>query len=274
MKYKVLLVGKNRVVIDEFFTHLWENFESLTTSNRYEDIANHIRYFEPDVMVYCMNKESKDGINHLLYSRDRLKKNRIPLVLVGSEEDCNDFQQYGSAALVLVKPLTASAIGERLVKFLEDKAREEEEQKRAEQERLERERLEREKLEQEKGGKAARRHVLVVDDDPLMLKVIKDHLRDQYDVATATNGRTAFKFLEKRSTDLILLDYEMPEEDGPAVLEKLRTNEATKDIAVVFLTGVMEREKIQKVLVYKPQGYLLKPIDKDKLLAEIDRILG
>ena len=63
-----------------------------------------------------------------------------------------------------------------------------------------------------------RKHVLVIDDDPIMLKVVKEHLHENYDVATAISGKIAYKFLESKSTDIILLDYEMPGEDGPDVL--------------------------------------------------------
>ena len=66
----------------------------------------------------------------------------------------------------------------------------------------------------------------------------------------------------------------MPVENGPAVLEKLRANPATRDIPVVFLTGVSDREKIQEALVLKPQGYLLKPIDREKLLEVIHKVIG
>ncbi len=66
----------------------------------------------------------------------------------------------------------------------------------------------------------------------------------------------------------------MQQENGPAVLEKLRASDATKDIPVIFLTGVTESKKIKEALVLKPQGYLLKPVDREKLLAEIKKIIG
>ena len=66
-----------------------------------------------------------------------------------------------------------------------------------------------------------------MDDDVRMLRVIKEHLRKSYDVATAINGKLALKFLENKQTDLILLDYVMPEEDGPAVLRKIHDNPDT-----------------------------------------------
>ena len=108
----------------------------------------------------------------------------------------------------------------------------------------------------------------------MMLKLLKEHLHDEYDIATAISGKIAMKFLERKRTDLILLDYEMPVENGPAVLEKLRANEATKDLPVIFLTGVSDREKIQEALVLKPQGYLLKPVEREKLLEIIIKTLG
>lgn len=114
-----------------------------------------------------------------------------------------------------------------------------------------------------------RKCILVVDDAPIMLKTVKEQLHDEYDVATAISGKIAMKFLERKRADLILLDYEMPEENGSEILKKLRDNDATKDIPVIFLTGVTDRDKIKEAIALKPQGYLLKPIDHDKLIETI-----
>ena len=124
---------------------------------------------------------------------------------------------------------------------------------------------------EKKAADGKRKHILVVDDNTMMLKMIKEHLHNQYDVATAASGRVALKFLERKKTDLILLDYEMPEESGPVVLEKLRASEATKDIPVIFLTGVTETRKIKEALALKPQNYLLKPVDREKLFEAIEK---
>ena len=113
----------------------------------------------------------------------------------------------------------------------------------------------------------------LVDDSPIMLKTLKENLRDDYDIATAISGKVALKFLERRKTDLILLDYEMPICDGSQVLEMIRANDAIKDIPVIFLTGVTDSGKIKEALVLKPQGYLLKPINREKLLEAITRVL-
>ena len=107
-----------------------------------------------------------------------------------------------------------------------------------------------------------------------ILKLLKGYLAERYDVATAISGKVAMKFLETKETDLVLLDYEMPVENGSVVFGKIRSMEKTKDLPVVFLTGVTEKSKITEVLSMKPQGYLLKPVDMEKLSSTIKGILG
>lgn len=264
MKYKVLLTGNNKTVINDFFSHLDDNIELMTTSLRWDDILNHFKYFEPEVLCYCLADEAKEHMTQMVPLKKYLEENKISLVIIGSEESCAEFAQHarGIADYVLKKPLKAATIEEALIKYMDGI-------RYAEQMRIE----ELKRLEEEM-RRAQLKHILVVDDDASMLKVIKEQLHDQYEVATALNGKTALKFLEKKTTDLILLDYEMPNENGPEVLEKLRANEATKDIPVIFLTGVTERSKIAQVLVMKPQGYLLKPIEHDKLIEAIKGVLG
>lgn len=126
----------------------------------------------------------------------------------------------------------------------------------------------------QEGADSRRKHILVVDDNSMILRLVKEHLHDKYDVATALSGKIALKFLQKKKTDLILLDYEMPDENGVVVLEKLRASNATKDIPVVFLTGVTESKKIKEALAMKPQSYLLKPINRDRLLDTIEKLIG
>lgn len=119
-----------------------------------------------------------------------------------------------------------------------------------------------------------RKHILIVDDDSTVLKLVKRYLGKTYNVATAINGKVALKFLEKKDTDLILLDYEMPGENGAQVLQKLRSNEKTKDLPVVFLTGVQEKDRIREVLELNPQSYLLKPMNMERLSSTLKSILG
>lgn len=280
MKYKALLTGENKSAIDDFFMQMQDSFQVLTTSSRKEDMENHLECFKPDVFVYCINTESvKKEFNKVYLLKGELRKRKIPLVLIGAEDECKDFERVAvnTADLILVKPLVASMIEDKICHFLKLKEKEEEEErKKQEEERKKQEEEQHEKerqLEEERKSKE-RKHILVIDDDPVMLKMVNAQLREQYDVATAISGSMALKFLKSKHTDLILLDYEMPVDNGPAVLKKLRENPDTKDIPVVFLTGITERSKIQEVLVLKPQGYLLKPIESDKLFKVITDVLS
>ena len=65
----------------------------------------------------------------------------------------------------------------------------------------------------------------------------------------------------------------MPGENGPDVFKRLRAMPNVQDTPIVFLTGVSDRKKIQEVLSLKPQGYVLKPINMDKLFSTIYGLL-
>ncbi len=115
-----------------------------------------------------------------------------------------------------------------------------------------------------------RKTILVVDDDPSYLGLVREWLRGTYKVAMANSGLQAIKWLGKNKADLILLDHEMPITGGPQVLEMLRNDEETKSIPVMFLTGKSDKESVMAVVALKPEGYFLKTISKEELLANLN----
>lgn len=102
---------------------------------------------------------------------------------------------------------------------------------------------------------------------------MKAMLEEDYEVAGAISGVQATTFIRKKRPDLILLDYEMPVCDGKMTLEMIRADEDMKDIPVIFLTAVNDKANIEAVLKLKPAGYFLKPVVKDRLFAEIEKVL-
>ena len=273
-KYKILLTGKGRSIIDDFFNQMEECFYAVTTSTRYDDIVRHLDFYKPDVFVCCLNGETRDDISKIMEHKRKITREGISTIVIGSQEDCDNFQKIAiyMADLILYKPISANTIQEKIIQFMENLEKEHEEQKRV-QEEQKRIQEEQEREQEVRKEQNERKRVLVIDDDPMMLKLIKEHLHDTYDVATAISGKIAHKFLESKKVNLILLDYEMPVENGPEVLMKIREKEELANIPVVFLTGITEREKISKALQLKPQGYLLKPIDREKLLGTIERFI-
>lgn len=266
MRYNTLVAGSQNAIIDELFTHLGDRLRCITTSLRIKDVTRHIRIFEPDIFILCIKDQEREIANLITQVRSNLDRNDIVLCIIGDKEDIEELQSLMdiSECLVLKRPLTNAAIITAIDDYIDERRRiKEEAERRAEEER-------RAKEEQEKCG---RKHVLIVDDDPNMLKLIKEQLEDTYNVATAINGSLALRFLTKKTTDLILLDYEMPGQSGADVFNIIRGSESTKRIPVVFLTGVSEPEKVKKVLSLKPEGYLLKPVDRNKLRYIVAKIM-
>ena len=117
---------------------------------------------------------------------------------------------------------------------------------------------------------ARRKNILLVDDDGTFLKMVKDWLSAKYRVTIVTSGAQALMYIADNTPDLILLDYEMPVTSGPQVLEMIRSETKVDSIPVIFLTGKGDRESVLKVLALKPDGYLLKSMERPKLIAAID----
>lgn len=113
--------------------------------------------------------------------------------------------------------------------------------------------------------------ILIVDDDPTYLKLIKEWLKDDYRVSMANSGMQAITWLANNCADLVLLDYEMPTIKGSKVLEMLRSDAQIADTPVMFLTGKSDKQSIIDVLALKPAGYLLKSIDRKTLLETLNK---
>jgi CheY-like chemotaxis protein len=115
-----------------------------------------------------------------------------------------------------------------------------------------------------------RRHtLLLVDDDEDFLALTTRWLRNDYAVTAVNSGRKALKYLEKERPDLMLLDYEMPDMNGSAVLEQIRQDPNLKDLPVVFLTGTEDKENVRKAEALHPEGFLPKTMGKKGLLMGI-----
>ena len=119
-------------------------------------------------------------------------------------------------------------------------------------------------------GTERRRKILVVDDDSIMLRTLKTHLSEKFDIFMANSGINAISLLAEHNVDLILLDYEMPVASGLQVFEMIRNEPKTAHIPVIFLTGKDDRETVVKVLAAKPEKYLLKTMPPEELVKSID----
>jgi len=115
--------------------------------------------------------------------------------------------------------------------------------------------------------------ILVVDDNPMLLRTVQSMLSRTYRVVFATSGTQAISMIAKSRPALILLDYDMPVCDGKQTFEMLQSEKETADIPVVFLTGLSEESRVREILNLKPNGYILKPPSEERILATISEVL-
>jgi sigma-B regulation protein RsbU (phosphoserine phosphatase) len=112
--------------------------------------------------------------------------------------------------------------------------------------------------------------ILVVDDERLNINVLVDLLKPDYKMMAAKNGEQALKAVRiSNPPDLILLDIMMPEMDGYEVCRRLKADEATRDIPVIFVTAMGETSDETKGLEVGAVDYLTKPISPPIVQARV-----
>ena len=118
------------------------------------------------------------------------------------------------------------------------------------------------------------RKVLVVDDDPIMHRVLKHYLeRNGYDMVSATNGFQALELAARELPCLIVLDVRMPEMSGLAALRQLKDTESTKGIPVIVVTVHADHVTHMESQVSGAAAFLAKPFRPAELLEEIKKLL-
>ena len=120
-------------------------------------------------------------------------------------------------------------------------------------------------------------NVLILDDQQAVLDGLKNGIEWKKNGVSrlflANSIDDARRIFQQEEIHILFCDIEMPGENGPDVFKILRAMPNVQDTPIVFLTGVSDRKKIQEVLSLKPQGYVLKPINMDKLFSTIYGLL-
>lgn len=111
--------------------------------------------------------------------------------------------------------------------------------------------------------------LLIVDDQPINVRVLHEALGMDYDIFMATNGLQALEICAREQPDLVLLDIEMPDIDGIEVCRRLKKNEATQEIAVLFVTGHTSPEQETLGLEVGAVDFIAKPIHPAVVRARV-----
>ncbi len=237
----MVLAGKESFIIRALFNKLKEAGYDPERTEYGIDTIN-AKFDESIYVVLYLETHEVIDSAILTFLKDRLHDSERRCVVIGDKEEVDKVMGtvgYTRVAKTFIRPLNAND----LIEFVDSEVAREAAEK--------------------------RKNILIVDDDPSYMEVVRDWLKDTYRVNMASSGTQAITWLAANRADLILLDYEMPVVTGPQVLEMLRSENSMKNIPVIFLTGRSDKDSVMKVFQLKAQGYLLKTIRKDELLQKL-----
>ena len=119
------------------------------------------------------------------------------------------------------------------------------------------------------------KRVLVCDDDPVILRLVQVNLElEGFEVLMADNGERAVEVATQEHPALVILDIMMPRLDGYQTCERLKAQDETKDIPVVFLSAKAQQSDIERGRAYGVAEYLTKPFDPNDLVDVVKRLLS
>lgn len=112
--------------------------------------------------------------------------------------------------------------------------------------------------------------VLVVDDEPHLLRLVKHRLeREGYNVLTADDGDAALEIAREAVPDMCILDVMMPRRDGFEVLDELRSDRRCKDMKVIMLTARAQARDVQAGFLLGADDYMTKPFSTEELCVRV-----
>lgn len=280
---RVLFTGNGDRVINDLIAHLPTHFITSKCPPLEHDLHRTLAEFAPHAVVICLQGETREMLRMYAVLEQDPKYSGMLVMAIGRDEDCDLFRRRIVVRDMVVLPRPVDNV--RFLRALEHgtSSAMQLEAERAEHARRKAALAEPPPIPAPTVTAAPaqvsarsphdRASILVVDDDILMLNTIKAFLDDLYEVTLVPSGKLALKFLAKRHADLVLLDYMMPEMDGPAVLAEIRSNMPQPDVPVLFLTGVSDKDMVMHCLSLRPSGYLLKPTTREALVERVTELL-
>lgn len=216
MDIKVLVTGNNKNVAMDICDHLEDDrgYRTLKCAPNNTSMFEMLISELPKVVIICLNDETAETIAAYDILSNAANQGNFTTLVITNEEDEKMFVKYTKLERVyfLSRPISLFALYEKLNEIEE----------KIEEERLSNLASVREFVNEDYKDSGRRKKILVVDDDTEQLMMIRGQLEEFYDVTLVKSGDAAFKALLKKTPDLILLDYLMPEMDGPDVLSQMR----------------------------------------------------
>ena len=119
-----------------------------------------------------------------------------------------------------------------------------------------------------------KKSIIAVDDSIIMLQTLEGMLSNQYEIRCFSRAARALKYIEQYPPALLILDIDMPEVDGYAMLKRLKQNIELKYIPVIVLTSNNEKYDVIKAKVHGADDYVVKPVVKEIMISKIEALLS
>ncbi len=250
---KILIFGKLNEITKNLNSYFLRFFQVQLCSDNIEVSKGLLKVYNPDLVIISLVGlyEIHSGFMNELYSNYR----HVPVITIGTETEKVIFEAYyeDDQFQNLIRPVNNEIVLSTVCQKLD---------------------MDMQKIIREyENRKDKRKHILMVDDNAELLRSMKEMFDRSYKVSLAVSATQAMTIIGKEPPDLIILDYDMPICDGRMMLQMIRAEEKIKDVPVIFLTGISDKEHIRAVLDLKPAGYFLKPPVYEQIAEAIDRVL-
>ncbi len=205
---------------------------------------NEIREKENSVYLFYITDAEDVKVDLLVYIKELIAEEHIHLIVIGNPQELFEVKEYikeSRNVKIFERPVDVNKVVSELNGFFSA-------------------------VEKERSKKS----ILVVDDNPVSLRTMRDILSNKFTVYIVNSGVSAIAFLLKTDVDLILLDYEMPVVNGPQVLEMIKEEPTIKCPPVMFLTAKNDAKSVQTALALNPVKYLLKSLPPQELIATLE----
>ena len=241
---KILLVRNEETFMVNAIKNLLKNNNYNVVDSTYVvgELSNKVA--DANLVILYTDDDFEDHRDAMIYFKDVTMEENLIIIVIGDKDAFGMIHHYipkEDIAYEITRPLDMADLLEKVGIVTDDE------------------------FEQQR-----RKCILIVDDDPTFIQMIREWLKDTYRVGMANSGTQAVAWLATNKADLVLLDYDMPVLDGPKVLEMLKSESFSSSTPVMFLTGKNDKESVTNVIALKPADYLLKTISKDKLLSTLE----
>jgi CheY-like chemotaxis protein len=117
--------------------------------------------------------------------------------------------------------------------------------------------------------------ILLVEDDPFLIDLYTTKLEQEgFSVEVSNDGEDCFRRIKENIPDLVLLDIVLPNVDGWEILQKIRNDEKFKDLKIVILSNLNQKEEIEKGLKFNVEKYLVKAhYTPTEVVEEVKKII-